>query len=241
MCHARDAHLEAAGLDLSVLLLLPHLTLQVRAATGQWHSIELGPNQLLVMAGHALEYATCGLIRSSYHRVSPRCRGRLKGTAPAWASSEARRRQQMCPSTASCGHAFHADVAAISIQLVSACLRACRWCWMAASGAAWRTSLQRSRGQSSTCTRRCRQQGRMCRQLQTGVQGRAGVQLCTCRLCFGRCQCCSRCCCCMLPLACGFFSAHLFLLSIRQFMASPVAVPPLQVPAHQLPAAHGAL
>ncbi|PRW33898.1 RING U-box superfamily isoform 4 [Chlorella sorokiniana] len=43
--------------------------LQVQDAGGQWRDVELGPKQLLVMAGHALEYATCGLIRSSRHWV----------------------------------------------------------------------------------------------------------------------------------------------------------------------------
>lgn len=38
-------------------------------AGGRWHPVDLGPKQLLLLAGHALEHATCGLIRSGQHRV----------------------------------------------------------------------------------------------------------------------------------------------------------------------------
>lgn len=46
-----------------------HPSLQVQSAAGLWHFVQPRSNQLLVLAGHALEYATCGLIHSSRHRV----------------------------------------------------------------------------------------------------------------------------------------------------------------------------
>lgn len=52
------------------IFLAYRLTPQVQDAVGQWHDIELGAKQLLLMAGHALEHATCGLIRAGRHRVS---------------------------------------------------------------------------------------------------------------------------------------------------------------------------
>lgn len=42
---------------------------QVRTAAGQGRGVELGSEQLLVLAGHALEYATCSLLRASQHQV----------------------------------------------------------------------------------------------------------------------------------------------------------------------------
>jgi len=42
----------------------------VRDAYGEWQEVgPLGEDQVLLMPGHALEYALCGLLPAAQHRV----------------------------------------------------------------------------------------------------------------------------------------------------------------------------
>ncbi|GAB4819766.1 hypothetical protein N2152v2_006812 [Parachlorella kessleri] len=63
----------AAHVDRSLLTLVyaPGQTcLQVMDGYGQWQAVEpLGEDQVLLMPGHALEYALCGLLPAAQHRV----------------------------------------------------------------------------------------------------------------------------------------------------------------------------
>ncbi len=43
---------------------------QVMDGYGQWQMVDaLGEDQVLLMPGHALEYALCGLLTAAQHRV----------------------------------------------------------------------------------------------------------------------------------------------------------------------------
>jgi isopenicillin N synthase-like dioxygenase len=46
-------------------LLLP----QVQTSAGMWHALHLQPNQVAVLAGYTLSYATGGQVRTCRHRV----------------------------------------------------------------------------------------------------------------------------------------------------------------------------